>query len=237
VTICLHIGAGNPAPHPSMESPIEAWISTMQMSIATGASDWLHLTALQRYPTMRIALSEGSIGWIPYFLERSDFAHERHQAWTHSDFKGMKPSELFKRHFMGCFIDDAFGLKNLADIGEDMVAYECDYPHSDCVWPNVPQRLYDSVKHLTDAQIDKVTHRNAMRFLRFDPFKHHRREDLTVGSLMAKAKADGVDVTPRSFGGPTPLEPGVAPRVVQCQDMVNMFAKIAKATALKVAAE
>jgi hypothetical protein len=36
-----------------------------------GAADWLHLEALERYPGMKIALSEGGIGWIPYFLERS----------------------------------------------------------------------------------------------------------------------------------------------------------------------
>ena len=70
MAICLHIGAGNPAPHASMETPIEAWISTMPMSISTGAADWLHLEALERYPGMKIALSEGGIGWIPYFLER-----------------------------------------------------------------------------------------------------------------------------------------------------------------------
>src|SRR3546814_17651086 len=59
--LCLHIGAGNPAPHASMETPIEAWITTMPMSISTGAADWLNLAALQQYPTLKIALSEGGI--------------------------------------------------------------------------------------------------------------------------------------------------------------------------------
>src|SRR3984957_11188615 len=205
IAMCLHIGAGNPAPHASMESPIEAWITTMPMSISTGAADWLHLQALQRYPNMRIALSEGGIGWVPYFLERADFSHERHKAWTHSDFGNGKPSDTFRRHFLNCFIDDAFGLKNIDAIGEDMVAYECDYPHSDSLWPNVPEHLWKSVKQLTDAQIQKVTHRNAMRFFKFDPFKHHKREELTVGALRAKAAADKVDTTPKSFGGARPL--------------------------------
>jgi hypothetical protein len=56
-TICLHIGGGLPAPHASMETPVEAWITTMPMSIAIGASDWLQLEALQEYPKMRIARS------------------------------------------------------------------------------------------------------------------------------------------------------------------------------------
>jgi predicted TIM-barrel fold metal-dependent hydrolase len=229
ITICLHIGAGNPAPHASMETPIEAWISTMPISIVVGAADWLNLKALQRYPGMRIALSEGSIGWVPYFMERADFSHERHKAWTHQDFGGLKPSDVFKRHFLNCFIEDKFGLHNLDWIGEDMVAYECDYPHSDSLWPYAPERLWETVKHLTETQINKVTHLNAMRFFKFDPFKYHKREELTVGALREEAKRQGVDTTPRSSGGAKPLAPGEKPRVVTSGDLMRMFAHHAKA--------
>jgi len=230
IAICLHIGGGNPAPHATMETPIEAWISTMPISVAVGAADWLHLEALERYPTMKIALSEGGIGWIPYFMERSDFSHERHKAWTHSRFKGTKPSEVFKRHFLTCFIDDEFGLHNLQWLNEDLVAYECDYPHSDSLWPEVPEWLHKTVKHLTDTQIDKVTHLNAMKFFRFDPFRHHKKQELTVGALRARAKADKVDVTPLSFGGESPLAQGEAPRPITSGDVVAMFQRHRKAS-------
>jgi predicted TIM-barrel fold metal-dependent hydrolase len=224
IVMCLHIGAGNPAPHASMETPIEAWITTMPMSISVGAADWLNLEALHRYP-LKIALSEGGIGWIPYFLERADFSHSRHKAWTHSDlaFQGKKPSELFKRHFMCCFIDDQFGLQNLRFLNEDLVAYECDYPHSDSLWPDVPDILWKSVQHLSDVQIDKVTHQNALRFWRFDMFKHFERKDLTVGALREKARQAGVDTTPKSSGGAAPLAPGTRPRVVTSGDLVKLF--------------
>jgi predicted TIM-barrel fold metal-dependent hydrolase len=224
MTICLHIGSGNPAPHASMETPIEAWISTMPLSIAQGAADWLQLQALHDYPEMRIALSEGSIGWVPYFLERSDFSNWRHKAWTNSVYQDLKPSDVFKRHFLNCFIDDAFGLKNLEDIGEDMVAYEADYPHSDTLWPEAPEHLWKSVQKLTDLQIDKITHLNAMRFFRFDPFQHYKKEELTVGALRARAKANRVDTTPKSSGGVRPVEEGEK-RPVTSGDVMAMFAR------------
>ena len=229
MVMCLHIGQGNPAPHASMETPIEAWITTMPMAISVGAADWLHLSALQRYPSMKIALSEGSIGWVPYFLERADFSHSRHKAWTHSHFRDHKPSDTFKKHFMCCFIDDAFGLKNLEFLNEDLVAYECDYPHSDTLWPEVPEHLWPTVKHLTETQIDKVTHANAMRFFNFDLFKHYKREDLTVGALRVKAVAAGVDTTPKSSGGAAPLKAGEIVREVTSGDVVAMFSKHADA--------
>jgi predicted TIM-barrel fold metal-dependent hydrolase len=231
MVMCLHIGAGNPAPHASMESPIEAWITTMPMSISVGAADWLHLGALQRNPSLKIALSEGGIGWVPYFLERADFSHERHKAWTHSHFGQTKPSDTFKKHFMCCFIDDAFGLQNLQFLNEDMVSYECDYPHSDTLWPEVPEYLWETLKHLTDAQIDKITHANAARFFNFDLFKHVKREELTVGALRAQAKAAGVDTTPKSSGGAAPLAPGEEPREITSGDIVKMFTKQAQEAA------
>ncbi len=225
MTVCLHIGGGNPAPHASMETPIEAWISTMPMTIAVGAADWLQLDALQEYPSLRIALSEGSIGWVPYFMERADFSNARHKAWTNSRFPGdMKPSDTFKRHFLNCFIDDAFGLQNIQHIGEDNIAYECDYPHSDTLWPEVPEHLWPTVKHLTREQIDKVTHKNAMRWFRFDPFAHYDRKDLTVGALRAKAKAAGVDTSPKSSGGARPLSEGDN-RPVTSGDILEMFSR------------
>lgn len=225
ITICLHIGSGNPPPHASDETPIEAWITTMPMSISVGAADWLQLEALQRYPDLKIILSESGIGWVPYFMERADFSHSRHKAWTHSGYGGKKPSEVFRDHFMTCFIDDAFGLQNLGAIGEDNVAYECDYPHSDALWPEVPEYLWKSLQHLTDTQIDKITHLNAMHWLHHDLFKHYKRDELTVGALRAKAAADKVDVTPISSGGAAPLAEGEVKRRVTSGDIFRMMAK------------
>jgi len=224
ITMCLHIGAGNPVPHASMETPIEAWITTMPLSSAVGAADWLHLNALHEYD-LKVALSEASIGWIPYFLERADFSHSRHKYWTHNHFNGLKPSERFKKHFMVCFIDDAYGLDNLNHLDENMVAYECDYPHSDTLWPECPEHLWEQIKHLKAEQIDKVTHLNAMRWFRFDPFKHSKKGELTVGALRAKATADGVDTSPKSLGGERPLAEGEAVRRITSGDLAMMFAR------------
>ncbi|MBW8752610.1 MAG: amidohydrolase family protein, partial [Sphingomonadales bacterium] len=227
--VCLHIGCGNVSPHPSMESPIEVNIATMPMAVAFGAADWLNLAALSRYPTMKIALSESGIGWIPYLTERADYSHEQHVAWTHSNtyFKGQKPSEVFRQHFTSCFIDDAYVLRNLDLIGEDNVMYEVDYPHSDTPWPHAPEVLWKSVGHLTDAQIDKITHLNAMRVFKFNPFKQNTRETLSVAALRAAAARKGVDTSIKSQSGERPAAVGEA-RPVTSGDVVAMFGRHAE---------
>ena len=225
VVINIHIGSGAEAPHASNASPIDAWIVTMPISIVNSAADWLYLSALQRYPGLKISLSEGGIGWIPYFLERADFTYEHHHAWTHSDFGGKKPSDVFREHFMTCFIDDAFGLKNLDAIGEDLVAYECDYPHSDSVWPDSADYLLKTLGDISPTAIEKITHLNAMKLFKFDAFSAlGGRENCTAGAL--RRQAGHVDTRPVSFGGPAPLGPGETRRPVTSGDILKMFSQV-----------
>ena len=224
VVINIHIGSGAQAPHASPLTPIEAWITTMPISIVNSAADWLHLQALHQYP-LKISLSEGGIGWIPYFLERAEYTHNHHKAWTHANFGGKTPTEIFREHFLTCFIEDKFGLDNLGAVGEDIVAYECDYPHSDTQWPRVPEHLYDTVKHLSDAQIDKVTHLNALKFYNYDAFdKMGGRENCTVKAL--RAQAGHVNTDEVALAGAAPVEKGAEPRPVTSGDILAMFASV-----------
>jgi predicted TIM-barrel fold metal-dependent hydrolase len=194
VVIAAHIGSGSPPPHASLDTPIDAWITTFPMTIALSAGDWLHAPMWKRYPDLRLALSEGGIGWVPYFLERADATHRHHKAWTNADFGREMPSDTFRRHFITCFIDDAFGMRNIADVGEDRVTYESDYPHSDSEWPRSPEVLMSNLAGVPDRIIDKVTHLNALREFSFDPFATLGRENCTVGAL--RAKAQHVDTRP-----------------------------------------
>jgi predicted TIM-barrel fold metal-dependent hydrolase len=225
--INCHIGTGARAAHASSESPVDAWITTMPMSISNSAADWLFGSFWRRYPELRMALSEGGIGWIPYLLERADFTYEHHHQWTFTNFDGERPSDVFKRHFVSCFIDDQFGLKNLDYMNTAMVCYEADYPHSDTLWPNCPEYLFASVNGLSDEVIDRVTHQNALREYHFDPIaKMGGREQCNVGALRYLGR--DVDVSPRENMGGLKTESmtlvGDARRPVTSGEIMRMFA-------------
>ena len=227
MVINCHIGTGARAAHPSDESPIDAWITAMPISIANSAADWTFGTFWKRYPDLRMTLSEGGIGWIPYFLERADFTYEHHHEWTFTDFGKERPSDVFKRHVICCFIDDQFGVKNLEYMNTDMVAFEVDYPHSDTVWPNVPEYLWLSVNGLDPKVIDKITHQNVMREYNYDPIsKLGGREKCTVAHLRELGK--DVDVSPREGLGGLKTDSmdavGKARRPVTSGDIQRMLA-------------
>ena len=221
LVISAHIGTGNQAPHASPETPIDAWISTMPMSIAIAAADWLFSPVFKKFPNLRIALAEGGVGWVPYLLERIEFTYNHHRAWTHSDFGGKTPSEVFFTHFITCFISDDFGMKNIDSLNPDMVCWECDYPHSDSVWPRSPEALWESVKHLGKETIDKISHLNTIREFRFDPREILGRENCTVGELRDKAK----HVDTRLVAGRGGFDPkaGAELRPVTSADVQKLF--------------
>lgn len=216
-----HIGTGSRAEHASDDSPIDAWITTMPMSISNSAADWLHAPMWKKYPNLRMALSEGGIGWIPYFLERADFTHEHHHEWTHTDFGGRLPSDVFKERIITCFIDDRAGLEMLHHMNPEMVMWECDYPHSDTIWPNCPEYFWKSAKNLPREAIDNISHLNAMREFSFDPFAILGRENCTVGHLRDLARH--VDVSPRHQLGGRKTDSMESRKVVTSGEIVRML--------------
>ena len=196
----VHIGSSGKITIPSVDSPPDVMMTLQPMNIVSAAADLLWSKPVKKYPGLKIALSEGGTGWIPYFLERLDKTFEMHATWTLQDFGGKLPSEVFKEHFLTCFITDSVGLGLRDQIGIDNICWECDYPHSDSLWPNAPEQLFDDfVRHnVPDADINKITHENAMRWYQFDPFKHLPREQATVGALRASVSGHDVSVKPRS---------------------------------------
>jgi predicted TIM-barrel fold metal-dependent hydrolase len=196
IVLNCHIGTGARAAHASDETPIDAWITTMPMSIANSAADWLHGSFWQRYPNLRMALSEGGIGWIPFYLDRVD-RHYGNQQWLHhdEDFGGKLPSEVFRDHILACYITDPSGLELRNRIGIDIIAWECDYPHTDTTWPESPEFAWNELQGAacTDDEIHKITWQNATRFFDWDPFTHTPKDQATVGAL--RALATDVDTT------------------------------------------
>jgi hypothetical protein len=76
------------------------------------------------------------------------------------------------------------------DIGIDMIAFETDYPHSDCLWPDAPEALLAQCDGAgcSDEDINKISWQNAARFCRWDPFAAISRSEATVGALRAEAQ-------------------------------------------------
>jgi hypothetical protein len=149
-----------------------------------------------RFPDLEVSLTEGDIGWIPYFLQRAEHVHARHSGWTQHYFpEGWGPARVFHERILCCFINDRIGIKLLDEFNVDNVCWESDFPHSDTTWPGEPESLAVLLGHLPDETVAKITHENAMRHFQFDPFRHRPKDQCTVAAL--RAEATDVDTVTR----------------------------------------
>jgi predicted TIM-barrel fold metal-dependent hydrolase len=198
MAICMHIGPAFSLLKRPPEAPHDQLIILSPQLSAIATTDLMLSGLLNRFPTLRIALSEGGIGWISFLLDRID-KHLINQTWTGLDFKGLTATEIFRRNFLGCFISDPSSLNLRERIGIDSIAWECDYPHTDSTWPRSPEALLAEMgaARLSDEEMEKVTWRNASRFFRFDPFAHRAKDKCTVGALRFEAKDVNLDTTSR----------------------------------------
>ncbi len=192
--LCLHIGGAMSLMTLAPEAPADHSIILPTQVMTMVAQDLLFGPTLRQYPTLKVAFSEAGIGWIPFYLDRVD-RHVKNQKWLRNDFGGKLPSEIFRDHVLACFISDPSGLKARHEIGVDIIAWECDYPHTDTTWPESPELVWGELTNAgaTEDEIHKITFENASRFFGFDPFTAIPREKATVGAL--RARAAGVDTT------------------------------------------
>jgi len=196
----VHLGSSGQLPGTVPDAPVDVMITLQPMNMCLAATDLLWSRVFKEFPDVRVALSEGGIGWIPYFLDRIDRGYDTHRAWTHQDVgEGVRPSELFRKHFLTCFVTDPVGLAMRDRIGVENICWELDYPHSEAPWPHSAESVWEQMVEAgcSDTDIDAITHGNAMRWYGYDPFSVIPREQCTVGAL--RERAVGHDVSIRSY--------------------------------------
>ena len=169
VTLCMHVGSSSTMPAASPDSP-EAVGGTLAFNNAMASmADWLFSGKMIQFPELKLAYSEGQIGWIPYALERADTVWEHHDSWMHSKERIPElPSSYYWGRIFGCFTADRHGVKNLDAVGEDNICFETDYPHTDTTWPNSKQYVTDLVADVDEKVAYKILRGNAIKMLSLD---------------------------------------------------------------------
>ena len=166
IAVCMHIGTSGVVPMASSDSPF------IQGIALSPAAAWMTCTDLimggipRRFPTIKFAMSEGGIGWVPFALERADRTWERHRYWSGVD--DVRPSDVFRRNIWVCFIGEGVGVETRHHIGVDRIMWECDYPHADTPWPHSQKEVADSLQGVPDDEVAMMTHGNAERLFRWD---------------------------------------------------------------------
>ncbi len=167
--VCMHIGSSSKMPATSGDAPVAVSATLSFGNAMASLADFLFSGVLVRFPDLRLAYSEGQIGWLPYILERADDVWSEHRAWGGvRDIVPEPPSSYYYRQVYGCFFRDQHGLDSLDRVGVDNITFETDYPHTDSTWPNTKEVAEKMMAGLPDDAIRKIVRGNAIRMLQLD---------------------------------------------------------------------
>ena len=165
--VCLHVGSSGSSPMTAPDAPPETVAVLFFAYGMYAAVDWLYSRIPVRFPNLKIALSEGGIGWVAGLIDRLDHCFKYQlgylPTWLDVD---LSPSEVLQRNFWFCAIDDTSGFLTRDVIGVDHLLVESDYPHADSTWPDTQPRLREQLRGIPDHEVRKICWQNAVELFR-----------------------------------------------------------------------
>jgi predicted TIM-barrel fold metal-dependent hydrolase len=165
--LSMHFGSGGMPLGLAPDGDFFISIALFGVNSMNATVDLLFSGMFYKFPNLKVALSEGGIGWMPYILERMDYSWGRHKYWCNVNADKV-PSELFREHIYGCFIADQSGIEQRHRIGIDNIMFESDYPHSDSNWPHTRKMLADALADVPDDEARKIVELNARKLYHFE---------------------------------------------------------------------
>ncbi|MEE9279887.1 MAG: amidohydrolase family protein [Myxococcota bacterium] len=162
----LHIGSSGFAQLPPGAPGLELGATLFGPMAIASCAEWLWSGWPVKYPELKIAMSEGGIGWVAMLVDRLDNIMSRSGYGRGWPDKRISPSEALRRNFWFCMIDDPSTISTRHTIGVDHILFESDYPHGDGTWPDTQQVIEKTLGTLPVEEIRMITHENAARLYR-----------------------------------------------------------------------
>jgi predicted TIM-barrel fold metal-dependent hydrolase len=131
--VSLHVGSSGGYPSPQGAPSLQLGATMFGQHSLAACAEWLWSAHALRHPTLKIAMSEGGIGWVAMLLDRLDNIIDRSGYGLGWD---ERPADVLKRNFWFCTIDDPSTISTRYRIGVENIMVEVDYPHGDGTWPD-----------------------------------------------------------------------------------------------------
>ncbi|MDP6981291.1 MAG: amidohydrolase family protein [Myxococcota bacterium] len=164
--INLHIGSSGFPKMPPGAPMLELGATLFGPMAVSACAEWLWSGWPVKYPNLKIAMSEGGIGWVASLIDRVNNIMSRSGYGAGWGDKQNSPSDVLRRNFWFCMIDDPSTVVTRDTIGVENILFESDYPHGDGTWPDTQQVMLDTLGGLSDEEIRKITHENASKLYR-----------------------------------------------------------------------
>ena len=126
MAICLHVGSSGLNVAPPGAPSLQLGATLFSSASLVACSEWLWSGyGRAACPTLKVVMSEGGIGWVAMLLDRLDNIVDRSGYGLGWD---VRPSDVLKRNFWFCTIDDPSTIDTRHRIGVENIMAEVDYP-------------------------------------------------------------------------------------------------------------
>jgi len=161
--VCLHVGSSGMVDLPA-GSPMVQLAATLfgQLSLHA-ATEWLWSGYPARFPELKIAMSEGGIGWVAMLLDRLENIVDRSGYGAGWD---VRPADVLRRNFWFCTLDDPSTIDTRHTIGVENIMVETDYPHGDGTWPDTQAVIEQLWGHIPNDELRSMCCENAAALFR-----------------------------------------------------------------------
>ena len=163
--VCLHVGSSGISP-----APPDAGMAVMPLSATLfgqqslkACAEWLWAGWAVLMPELKIAMSEGGVGWVAMLLDRLENIIDRSRYGLGWD---IRPADVLRRNFWFCTIDDPSTIDTRHTIGVENIMVEVDYPHGDSTWPDTQQVIKNAWGHIDAKELRMMCSENAAALFR-----------------------------------------------------------------------
>jgi predicted TIM-barrel fold metal-dependent hydrolase len=161
--ISLHVASSGMADHPEGCPNLQVGATLFGQLSLTACAEWLWSGWPLRYPNLKIAMSEGGIGWVAMLIDRLDNIIDRSGYGLGWD---IRPADVLRRNFWFCTIDDPSTIQTRYTIGVDRIMVEVDYPHGDGTWPDTQSVIEKCWGHIPPSELRQMCSENAAALYR-----------------------------------------------------------------------
>ncbi|MBV8234947.1 MAG: amidohydrolase, partial [Acidimicrobiia bacterium] len=161
--ISLHVGSSGMVEFPKYSPGVQLGSTLFGQMSLTACAEWLWSGWAVKYPDLKVAMSEGGIGWVAMLIDRLDNIIDRSgygMGWDD------RPADVLRRNFWFCTIDDPSTIETRHAIGVENIMVEVDYPHGDGTWPDTQDVIEHYWGHIPATELRMMCSENAAALYR-----------------------------------------------------------------------
>jgi len=110
----------------------------------------------ERYPDLKVIVSEGGATWGPFLADRLDEAYRQHGSAIRPALKRL-PSEYLYTNVYASFQHDRSAVKAMTAMGWNNVVWGSDYPHLEGTFGHTQKTLHELFDDISAADRRRIT--------------------------------------------------------------------------------